>query len=179
MKRLTQSDRDRLRKQLLDALLPDRQAELAQLEQAAFMAVVRNRFSPADLRRIAKLPQDWLVKVDHVYAKPTICDGFRVIYAQAGAMLLPRQPDSSKLALNDAAQAAVDAWWQARSASEEERRGMVYRLDRLLEASSTLESLLTKLPEARAILKLPAAEAVEAIAEDVRSRLAARAGAAP
>lgn len=176
MPRLTQSDRDRLRRQLLDALVPPDIATTHRLRDAAFRAVIADYYTPAGLKKLAALPQDWLPTVDLIYARPTGEQNFRPL--RGPETRLPRTPPQDH-PLGAAAQAAVDAWHAHVTADVKRRNHATHRIDTVLDASATLDGLLTRLPEARAILKLPPAADVAASAAELNAALAARPTAKP
>lgn len=176
MKRLTQDNRLQLRRQLMAVMLPSKADELSVLADAAFHAALRSFYTAAGLRRIAKLPPEWLSRVTRVHVKATGNPYWAAAYGKAEVLLPKAVPDEHTLSAE--AQAAVDTWQAAVEADKLARATLEYRLDRLLASASTLEALLQRLPEARDILNLPPDEAPDAIAEDVRAQLAAKGGAA-
>lgn len=171
MPRLTQSDRDRLRRQLLDALVPtDRDAARA-LEQAAARAVLTDYYTPAGLKRLAAMPAEWFDEVKYVYLTPTGQKTART--AICAPLRLPRTPPTDYRP-GEAAQRAVDLWCAHVDAHTQRSREVGHRIDTVLEASATLDSLLARLPEARDILQLPPAADVAASAAEINAALAAR-----
>lgn len=171
MSTLNKYDRQRLRDQLMAAMLPPRTDELKALEHVAFKAVLVSFYGANGLRRIAGLPQHWLRKVDSVLVKPSgqpyweRCHGELILLP--GKLSEVDTPDEK-------AQAAIDAWADAVKADKRERQALMTRLDQLLAGCRTLDALLNRLPEARDLLKLPAAETDDAIAESIRATLRER-----
>lgn len=171
MPRLTQQDRARLRKQLMDELAPpDRDARI-KLEFAAFDALIVDYYTPAGLKRLRAMPAEWFDEVSMAHVTPT---GQRMSRTIRGVgQRLPRQPPSDYKP-GAAAQAAIDRWHAHVEAQAQRERTIGHRVDTVLEASATLDAVLAKLPEARDILKLPPAADVAASAAEINAALKAR-----
>lgn len=174
MSTLNKQSRAALRDQLMAAMLPDSAKELAALERAAFKAVVVSHYGTAGLRRIATLPDLWLHKRNSVLVKASGQPYWERCHGEP--VMLPGE-FSQVHEVDDRAQAAIDRWLDARRANQNCRNALILRLDQLLAGCRTLAALLDRLPEARELLKLPAAETDDAIAESVRATLRERSAA--
>lgn len=173
MPRLTESSRERLAAQLIKALVPDRTAEIATLAEGAFHAVLLDFFTPAGLKRIGTLPDEWLTTVKHVSAKPTGTTQRYLITTATPRRLPCGVPETHHL--RAPAQEAVDRWATATNEAARAYKSTGYEVRRVLDTSTTLEAVLTKLPAARGILSLPDAAEPDAVAERLNARLAERA----
>jgi hypothetical protein len=170
--RLTEAARERLAAQLIKALVPDRTAEIAALAEAAFAAVLADFFTPAGLKRIATLPDEWLTSVGGVVVKPS--QSAQYYRLESKPRRLPRSvPDQHTL--GPAAQAAVDRWASVTNEAAGTHKSTSYEVRRVLDTSTTLEAVLTKLPAARGILSLPDAAEPDAVAARLNARLTERA----
>lgn len=171
MSRLTQPQRERLRHQLMQALVPRDRETICRLEHTAFRAAITDYFTPAGLRRLAALPPEWFNEVSIFYVRPEGAKNLKSIYGPA--MRLPRTPPE-KYEYSPATQAAINAWYTHIQEIEAQERRIGYRIDTVLAASTTLEAVLAKIPEARGILELPPAADVAASADEINTALAAR-----
>lgn len=175
MSRLTKGERERLRHQLLTALVPADPATRTALEHEAFRAVITDYYEPAGLKRLAALPQEWFEHVNGTRVLPT--GTLQTTYIRGPGMNVPRQPPDNYRP-GPAAQAAVDRWYTHVTEFDSARRSVGHRIDTVLNACQTLEALLAKLPEARGILSLPVAADVPSSAAEINALLAQKAPAA-
>ena len=129
MSRLTQRQRERLRHQLMQALVPRDGEAIRRLEHAAFRAAITDYFTPAGLRRLAALPQEWFEDIQSIYVRPTGAWNVKRLYGPATR--LPRQPPE-KHEYNLATQAAIDAWHTHVQEIEAQERRIGYRIDTVL-----------------------------------------------
>lgn len=179
MARLTQSDRDRIRQQLLAALAPTGGPDIQKLAEAAFAAVLADYYGAKTLKQFAAMPAEWFRDiVNFVHVKPTGDISTRTVYGPGLGIAAPRVPPADRL-LGEAAQMAVNRWAGANDADRATKANTAYRIDTILSRVTTLEALLTALPQAREILKLPAAKDVESAAAEINAALAARKPARP
>ncbi len=172
MSRLTQSERETLKKRLVAALAPDNSEAHRKMEDAAFRAAIADFYTPAGLKRIATLPPHWLTEVQAVNVTPT----GRRHYSRPRGLTPAHLPKCVPAThnLGDAAQKIVDAWADATSAAARQREALAYRVGRVVDSATTLEALLAKLPAARGILNIPDAAEPAGIAESLNTQLAAR-----
>lgn len=181
MSRLTNADRERLRHQLLQALLPDARDKLVKLNQAAFSAVLADFFTPAGLKRIATLPDAWLQDIGSAYVVIPPDDGAQLDrdgHIGGAKRRLPCAVPNRYRPRLPTTIAAVRTFFTARAEAERARKSATYEIDTVLNASATLEAVLQKIPAARGILNLPAASSVADTAATINARLA-KATAAP
>jgi hypothetical protein len=176
MSRLTNGQRADLRRQLLAALIPDRAAELRKLEHAAFDALIRDFYGTAGLKRIATLPDEWLTTVQGVRTVRLARSEGPALggYVCGPERRLPRELPNPYEPKSDTAGQAALAYFEAKYADEQERGRIGYQVDTVLNGSTTLESVLEKLPAARGILNLPDAAPAAEVAATLNAQLAAR-----
>jgi hypothetical protein len=173
MARLTSSDRERLRAQLLAALAPSQAEAIAKLADAAAAAVMTEYYSAKTLKLFSGMPEEyWGRGISYLTVEPT-GRGARGL-APRRTFAAPIAPEPKQFRPSAATQASIDTWSAAVDAAEKTRRDTTYQIDSVLARATTLESLLALLPAARGILKLPAAEPATDTAAKLNAALAAQ-----
>lgn len=176
MARLTISEKQRLRTQLLTALVPPQRERIAELADIAFMAIMTEYYGAKTLKAFAAMPAEWFNDgINYVYGKPSGSPHSKMISRRGKGFPAPRMPSNS-FGFSAATQAKIDAWNTQNEAQEATVRLTGAQIDTVLESATTLAALLTALPAARDILNLPSADAPGLTAAKLNTALMARHG---